>query len=334
MAQIRTIALIGGVSFERTEGLAELPEQLAEADNVVWVDVLDPGEAERSALMDVFGFHPLAMEDVATGDQRPKVDEYKGYLFTVTYGVVPVPPGSAVGEAGSQDHDFRTVEVHAFVGRNYLVTVHAEPLPALEEAQQRWTRGNSMLREGLGFLVYTVLDAIVDGYFPVVTGLEDAIERAEDAMVNGPTDVQVGELLHIRRGVLRLRRILSPMREAFGVLARRDRATFTPGTQVYLQDVHDHLLRMIDLVDAQRDLVTSALDASLTIVSNRLNETMKRLTTISASVGFAAAVFGAWGMNFVTIPAAETSYGFPLVVGGTVVMLLGGWAVVRRRGWL
>lgn len=331
MAQIRTIALIGGVSFERTEGLDELPAQLAEADNVVWVDVLAPGEAERSALMDVFGFHPLAMEDVATGEQRPKVDEYKGYVFSVSYGVAPVVGGAA---SGSLVHDFRTIELHAFVGRNYLVTVHKEPLPALDEAQQRWTRGNTMLREGLGFLVYAVLDAIVDGYFPVVNGLEAAIERAEDAMVNGPTDHQVGELLHIRRSVLRLRRILSPMREAFGVLARRDRPTFTAGTQVYLQDVHDHLLRVLDLVDAQRDLVTSALDASLTIVSNRLNETMKRLTTISASVGFAAAVFGAWGMNFAAIPASQMTYGFPLVVGGTIVVLLGGWAVVRRRGWL
>jgi len=324
VAQIKMIALLGGVSFERAASLEDVREHLEDPQTVFWVDVLAPGPEDLSALIDLFGFHPLAMEDVANGSQRPKVDEYKGHLYGVSYGVA----------RGTQPNDFHVIELHMFMGRNYLVTLHSEPLLALDEAQNRWTRGSGMLAEGVGFLVYAVLDAVVDGYFPVVDAMELLIEASEEAMVRGPTDQQVGELLDIRRDVLRLRRVVNPMREAFNTLVRRDRSIFSAGTQVYFQDVNDHLLRLLDLIEAQRDLVNSALDASLTIVSNRLNATMKRLTTVSAVVGFAAAVFSAWGMNFAVLPAAESGYGFPIVVGGTVFAVLGGMAFGKKRGWL
>lgn len=318
------VALVGGISFERATGLDEVQAHLDEPDDVVWVDALDPTPAELSALMDLFGFHPLAMEDVAKGQQRAKLDEFKSHIFMVTMGVV----------RGARPQDFRTVEVQAFIGRNYLVTCHKEALPAIEEAQQRWAGSSAMAREGVGFLAYVVFDAIVDAYFPVVDAVEHTIEELEDAMVRGPSDKQVGELLDIRREVLRLRRTLSPMREALAQLLRRDRGTFSGSTQIYVHDVQDHLLRLLDLVEAQRDLVTSALDASLTIVSNRLNVTMKRLTIVSASVGFAAAVFGAWGMNFVDVPGAGSPWGFVAVVGGTIAVVAAGLAVVQRGRWI
>lgn len=323
--QIKTVALLGGVSFERAVPLSDARDYLEDPQNILWMDVQDPGENEIGMLLELFGFHPLALEDVAKGHQRPKVDEYKGHVFAVTYALVRGSKGPI---------DFRTVEIDLFVGRNFLVTVHRGPVPSIDEAHTRWAKGGPMLQEGVGFLVYSVTDAIVDSYFPVVNRIEDVLDRAEDEMMSGPTERQVENLLDVRREVLRLRRIMYPMREAFAQLTRRERKIFTPNTQIYFQDVSDHILRVLDLIDTQRDLVTSALEASLTIVSNRLNVTMKRLTTISVVAGFAGAVFGAWGMNFPVLPAAESPYGFPLVVGGVIVILIVVLSFGRSRGWL
>lgn len=324
MPEIKTVALLGGLSFERGVPLDDTRDYLSDPQNLVWMDLQDPSEADLNTLLEIFGFHPLALEDVAKGNQRPKVDDYKSYVFAVTYAIV----------SGGTPREFQVVQLSLFIGKNYLVTIHRGPLVALDEAQQRWNRGGPMLKEGVGFLVYAVLDAIVDGYSPVAASMEAVINRAEDEMLEAPTDRHVEELLDIRRDVLRLRRILYPMREAFSLLTRRERALFSAGTQIYFQDVYDHILRVLDLIDAQRDMVTSALDASLTIVSNRLNATMKRLTTISVVAGFAGAVFGAWGMNFNAVPIGSSPYGFPLVVGGTIVVLIALLAIGRGRGWL
>jgi magnesium transporter len=322
---LRTIALVGGLSFERDTPPDEVLQHLTDPNNLIWVDILDPTEKDLGVLMEVFDFHPLAIEDVAKGHQRPKVDEYKGYVFVVSYAVVH-------GEKGRSE--FRTVEVDLFVGKNYLVSVHRERVPALEAAETRWMKGREMLREGVGFLVYSVIDEIVDGYFPVVEAIEHVLDSAEEKVVRGPQDREVEGLLAIRRDVLKLRRVLYPMRESFAKLTRRDRPLFSAATHIYFQDVYDHILRVLDLIDIQRDMVTSTLDASMTIVSNRLNATMKRLTTISVIAGFAGATFGAWGMNVHQLPFAATEYGFPMIVGGTIIVLIVMLVLGRTRGWL
>ena len=157
------MACLGGVSLERDVPSEEVRDYIREPSNLVWMDVQDPGPAELSMLSEEFGFHPLALEDVATGQQRPKMDEYKGYTFVVTHGVV----------SGADTTAPRTFEVDLFIGRNYVVSLHRGRVPALESALGRWTRGGAMLREGVGFLVYTVMDTIVDAYAPIIGAIED-----------------------------------------------------------------------------------------------------------------------------------------------------------------
>jgi magnesium transporter len=324
VSRFRTVACLGGISLERGVDAAEIRTYLRDPSNVVWVDVQDPGPEELSVLLEDFGFHPLALEDVAKGHQRPKVDEYKGYLFVVTYAIV----------SGDSPIDLRTAEVDLFVGRNYVVSIHRQRVPALEEAMVRWTRGGEMLREGVGFLVYTLMDAIIDAYFPLIDAIEDEMDESEIDMFTRAREGGIENLLQMKRSLFRLRRVLYPLREAFHVFLRRDQPIFSASTHVYFHDVYDHILRILDVLDMERDMVSGALDAYLTIISNRLNATMKTLTVITIVVAIAGSVFGAWGMNVPEIPLADTPFGFWWVMAGTALLIVGTLYLCRKRGWL
>jgi len=322
--RVRTVACVSGVSLERGVPTEEIHDYIKEPSNLVWLDVQDPGPAELSMLMEEFGFHPVALDDVAKEQQRPKVDEYKGYLFAVTYCVA----------AGSDLKDIKTAEVDLFIGRNYVVTIHRGGIPALEDALGRWTRGGPMLREGVGFLVYTVMDALIDTYFPVIDAIEDEIEEIELELFGPFRGRGVQDLLKLKRTLVVLRRVLYPLRETFHVFLRPDRTHFSGAMLVYFQDLHSHILRIVDVLDMERDMTAGALEAYLTVVSNRLNETMKKLAVLTVAVAVLSAVFGAWGMNFAVIPLANAPWGFAIVLLGTfaIIGVLG--LVAWQRGWM
>ncbi|MDQ5851612.1 MAG: magnesium/cobalt transporter CorA [Chloroflexota bacterium] len=322
--KIKTVACLSGVSLERNVPAEEIRDYIADPDTLVWMDIQDPGPEELAMLLEEFGFHPLALEDVATGQQRPKVDEYKGYMFVVTYGVAPSPGTREV----------QTFEVDLFIGRNYVVSLHHGRVPALEDAYGRWTRGGAMLSEGVGFLVYTMMDAIIDAYFPIVDAIEDKLDETELEMFTRFNEGTVQTLLELKRKLVTLRRVLYPLRETFNLFLRGDQSIFSANTRLYFQDVYDHILRILDVVDIERDMVASALDAHLTVISNRLNVTMKTLTVVSICVGGAGGLFGAWGMNIGGIPFADTPFGFFVVFGGTIVLIAAVLLVGRKRGWL
>ena len=317
--RVKTVACVGGVSLERGVPTEEIHDYIREAGNLVWVDVQDPGPEELSMLLEEFGFHPLALDDVAKGQQRPKVNEYKSHLFVVTYCVA----------AAAVAREFETVEVDMFIGRNYVVTIHRGRVAALEEALARWTRGGPMMREGVGFLVYTLMDALIDTYFPVIDAIEAEIEEAELDLFATFRGEGVHGLLKLKRKLVVLRRVLYPLRETFHVFLRPEHAYFSASTLVYFQDVYQHILRMLDVLDVERDMLAAALEAQLTVVSNRLNQTMKTLAVLTVAVAILSAVFGAWGMNFEAIPLAGAPWGFAAVVGGTLALL----AVLGGLNW-
>jgi magnesium transporter len=321
--RVKVVACLAGVSLERGVPAGEIHDYILDADNVVWVEVQDPGPAEIAMLIDEFGLHPLALEDAARGLRRPKADEFKGYLLIVTYAAVP----------GADTGGLPTAEVDLFIGRNYVVSIHRGRVPALEEALTRWTHGGPMLREGVGFLVYAVLDAIIDSFAPFIGDIEDEIEETEIALLSRSDDEGVRSLLRLKRDLAALRRVLYPLRSVFQVLLRRDHPFFPGNTEVYLRDVFEHVLRILDDLDAQRDMASSALEASLAINANRLNKTMKTLAVITVAVAVVGSVFGAYGMNFEALPLASAPWGFWVVGLGTIALvasaLLAGW----RVGW-
>jgi magnesium transporter len=301
------------------------PDQISEIIQdgacLVWVDIEDPGPEEIDLLAEEFGFHRLALEDVVNQRQRPKVDEYADYLYLVLY--APAPP--------TAHRPYRTAQIDLFIGRNYVVTARRGHVPALEDAVKRWEHLEPGLRRGAGGLLHTIGDCVVDAYFPVVDQLEDQLDSLELALFRPSGRFDARRLLQIKRGLFTLRRAIYPLREVFNTLLRRDLKLFPPEIFPYFQDTYDHILRLLDTIDVERDVASGVLDAQLSVVSNRLNETMKRLTAIAVSVAVMGAVFGAWGMNFSTVPGAQLGLvGFALVAAGAVglaglTIFLGRW---------
>jgi magnesium transporter len=322
--RVRAVACRSGVSIERGVPIEEFRDHIQEPESVIWVDVENPGPTELAMLTDEFGLHPLALEDAGTGQRRPKVDEYKGYLLLVTHAALPT----------SDHREILTTEVDLFVGRNYVISIHKGRVPALEEALNRWTRGGPMLREGVGFLVYAVLDALIDSYAPVLARIEDEIDSTELALLVRTDEAGVRNLLRLKRDLASLRRVFYPLRAVFQFLLRRDHPVFPGNTELYLRDVLDHVLQILDILDAEREMAAGALEASLAVNANRLNKTMKSLAVITVAVAVVGSVFGAYGMNFDAIPLADAPWGFLVVAVGTIALVAVVLVLAWRLNWL
>jgi magnesium transporter len=321
---VKTLACLGGVSLERGVPATEIHEYIQDGDNVVWVDVEDPTPADAAVLEDEFGFHPLALEGaLQLGQPRARLDEYKAYLLLFASAAVPGGPSREVWTAG----------VSLFIGRNYVVSLHRGRVPALEQAAARWTAGGARLRDGVGFLLYTVLDALMESFLPLIGEIENEIGEIEIAMLGIHDDAAVWRLLRLKRTLVELRRVVSPLREILQALLRHDRPAFLANSEVHLRDVNNRVLQILDVLETEREMAAGALEASLTVSSNRLNRTMKTLAVITVAVAAVASVFGAYGMNFTTLPLASSPWGFWVISLGTVAAVAAVVGLGRARGW-
>lgn len=294
----------------------ELPARLAGADTL-WIDITGPSDDDTRVMHDVLHLHPLAIEDTRNQEQRPKVEEYADHLFVI------LNPASLDGH-----HRPRFRELDLFVGRNYVVTVHPGDEPVLEHARKRLAGGPV----DPGYLLYVLVDIVVDGYFPLLETLSDEIDRLEEHLLKDPRRATLGRLFRMKRTLLDLRKVVGPQRDMFNTLTRRDLAFIDHDRlQYYLRDVYDHLLRITDMVDTLRDFLTSAVDLYMSAVSNRLNQVVNRLTVLTVVIGTMAVITGFYGMNFeVTWPPFKTPWGVPFTLGlmGAVLVVL---LLVLRR---
>jgi len=322
-SELRLIACIGGKKLERDFPSADISEYIKDPATTVWVDICNPGPAEEQLLSEEFEFHPLAVEDACKGDQRPKIEEYAGYLFIVAY-TLPLQ---------SDELDLTPLEVHAFIGPNYVVTVHRGPVPPLDEAYRRWVRGGAMLGAGVGFLSYTVFDTMVDAFFPTIDRLSDVVDERQQDIFDHPEQNFVPDILKIKRGIVELRRVLAPMRDVFAMLLRHDMSLFAPESRIYFQNVYDHVTRQLENLEVLQELAQGALEAYMTVLSNRLNATMQTLTVYTIGLAFLGAVFGAWGMN-VEVPFANEKNAFWIIVSFVLTVILAGLGWARYRRWL
>lgn len=316
--------------FDPTRGFqsAVPPGQIAtllqQADALLWLDMTNPTAEEREILHRDFNFHPLAVEDIEHAHQRPKIEQYEHFYLMVFYTLA----APAAAEAG-----LCTSEMALFVGPNYLVTVHTDPLPVLDEVAHRWQANPAGTAPGVAGLLHAILDAVVDDYFPVVDDFGDRIDDLEERIFAAEENQALLPIFQLKKDLLALRRIVAPERDVVNVLMRRELPFIAPGLIVYFQDVYDHLVRLTDSVDTFRDLLTSALDAHLSVVSNRLNQVMKTLTAISAVLMSAALIAGIYGMNFRYMPELQWRYGYLLSLAIMVAIASALAIFFRRKGW-
>jgi len=309
------------------EASAESVRRLIDASARFWLDltVADGTDQDGSALAllrDVFGFHPLALEDAEHFGQRPKVDGYDDVAVIVVYGAT---------ESG------HLAEVHCFYSGTYLVTVHRVACPQLADVAHR-LREQPVLMADHVMVLYRVVDTLVDGYFPVLAQLDDQIDTLEDEILQRPTDQQLGVLFDMKRSLIAMRKVVTPQRDMFASLLTDP--DLLPGmtreAERYFRDLYDHLIRISDLVDSYRDLISGALDTHLATVSNRLNVVMKQLTIIATIFLPITFLTGFFGQNFAWMVVRITSLPAFLIVGiGLQAVVVVGLVVVfRRRGWL
>ncbi len=261
-----------------------------------WIDLAAADDNALELLRERFNFHPLAIEDCAHFDQRPKLEEYEGHLFLVTQGFTC--PTEHV-----KNLDLH--ELHAFLGERYLVTVHADRVPVLEDVWRRVASDGTSLGRGGDFVYYLIADSFVDSNFPILDRIADELETIEDVVLENPKRTQLQRIFELKRHLVLMRKVLSPQRDTMAMLSRRGHERVSERTSLYFRDVYDHLSRINESIEANRDLLGNALDAYLSAVSNRTNEIMKYLTLLSAVFLPLAFLVGFFGQNFVDLP------GFP-----------------------
>jgi magnesium transporter len=303
-----------------------LAEFLAKDEGVVWVDLEAPTEADYAWLSERFHFHPLAIEDCRHGVQRPKIDEYVGYLFFVFHAVT--------GIELKRQLRLDVVELDGFLGTRYLVTVHDEPLSIVTQVQARVAANPSLLARGTDDLFYTLLDAAVDLYFPLLDQLDSRIDDIEQEIFVRPTRRTLLEVFNLRKAILKLRRFAWPQRDTLSLLAHREHEAIDERTRYYLRDVVDHLIRITDALDAYRDVVSGAADTYISHVSQRTNDTIKVLSIIATILLPLSFIAGLYGMNFEHLPGASHRFGFQIMVGAMTVLVLVILGIFRWRRWI
>lgn len=325
MPTTRTRAYRGGALLAEGFPLEEVSEQLALEGVTVWVDLLSPDEAELVALAEELGLHELAVEDALSPHQRPKLDVYPSHLFVSCHAI------RLDRDAGQLEES----EVDAFADSRWLVTVRKDDGFDLGPVVRRWDASVELTEHGAPFLLYGLLDTVIDGYFDVLDELDDYYERASEGLFADdplvPTDQR--HWFRMRRALARFHRLAVPVREVVGGLMRREHGMIDEALHPYYQDTYDHILRVTESSDALRDLVATIVETDLSLRDYRQNQIMKQVTSWAAIIAVPTLITGFYGMN-VPYPGSLDQWG---VVAAVVLMVAVSGALYvqfRRRGWL
>ena len=305
--------------------VAEISDHLADEAVTIWLDLRDPDRDDLAVLSEEFGLHPLAVEDAVHEHQRPKLDRYRTHLFLNAYG--------ARLNAGTGE--LVTSELAAFITARALITVRKDDGLDIGAVVERWDASPDLVRSGVGYLLYGLLDYIVDGHFEAVRSLDDSVEMLEDQLFSDvPQDLQVQRRsFELRKSLVLLRRIVIPMREVVNALMRRDLHVVTDDLMPYYQDIYDHVLRASEWTESLRDLVNSILETNLTIQGNRLNVITKKVTGWAAIIAVPTFITGFYGMN-VPYPGFSRQAGFAASIAIMVIAGLVLYIIFKRKDWL
>jgi magnesium transporter len=307
------------------EGLEppQIAEAVSEEGTVGWLDLEAPATDEVHALEGLFGLHPLALEDAQNPDTRPKIEEYDSFLFVVTRGINHNPGATALD----------LIPLYVFLNRHLIVTMHPRPMRSVATAIERLRKHPELLQSGPDRLLHHLLDHVVDYYFPIMERLEDRIEALEDEVFQRPDEGVLERLFETRKELVALRRSLGPLREVVANLMSGV-PYVDENLRPFFRDVYDHVLRLLDELETNREIISGLLESYLSQASNRMSAVMKRLTAL-ATIGLPfTVVSGYFGMNFEVMPWLKETWG---VVAATALMIgISGslLLVFRRNGWL
>lgn len=359
-------------------GLAHKGAPKCRADEFVWVDVTAPSAEDYRMLKERFALHPMVLEDIRTKEGRPKLHNYSDYLYIIFHAIQYVPreeelktaqakveaartedekasakivlkelfarkaavKPEVVKEAESGRFEMKIIEIDCIVGADYVVTIHSDPIAPLDDLRDRWLRRPELMKAGTGYLLYEIMDEVLDDYFPVLDALDDRIDEFEERLFKTQDEDEAdgnnplsGDIFALRRNLIQMRRIAGPTRDVANTLLRHDADTGGRNF-AYYQDLYDHATRIVDNIDSFREILSGALDAYLAAESNRTNMVMKTLTACSIMLLVPNLIAAIYGMNFEYMPELKVreSYGFVLGIMLNLMLLMG--AYFKRKQWL
>ena len=320
--------LVNCVAYQDGRKLAEITKReiksyVSRPDCFVWVALRDADAAELAEMQDEFDLHELAVEDARHGHQRPKIEEYGDSVFAVLQ----------TFEVGGEE--LKVGEVDMFVGRNYILSVRQNSERGFQEVRARCEREPELLRHGAGYVLYALMDAIVDRYAPVFDAVEAELEALEEKIFSGKSPREnIEALYYVKQKVMILKHAVAPLVEASGRLYGGRVPQVCAGLGDYFRDVYDHLFRLNQLLDTLRDTVTTAIQVNLAMITIGESENTKRLAAYAALVAVPTMIAGVYGMNFEVMPELKWAWGYPLTI--TVMVALDSYLFYRFRksGWL
>ena len=320
--------LVSCVAYQAGRKLADIqPDEISgyvrRPECFVWVALKEPGPGELAALQHEFDLHELAVEDARHGHQRPKVEEYGDSLFTVLH-MIEV-----------EGNELKVGEVDIFAGPNYILSVRSRTQKGFADVRARCEREPQLLANGSGFVLYALMDAVVDRYFPVLDLLETELETLEGRMFAGtPARANIEAMYGLKQKLMVLKHAVGPLYEGVGKLYGGRVPQVCAGTQEYYRDVYDHLSRLNQSVDSLREMVTTALAVNLSLITLQENETTKRLAACAALVAVPTMIAGIYGMNFKQMPELNWAYGYPLALFIMAAIDIYLFTRFRKSGWL
>jgi magnesium transporter len=295
------------------------------ADRVTWMNA---DGVHQAALIETignrFGLHPLVMEDILNTDQRPKVEDYEGYLFIVLR--------MLRYDAGQQQ--VSSEQLSLVLGDRFVLTLQERPGDVFDTVRERLRAGRKLRQMPSDALAYALIDAVVDHYFVVLEQLGDQLEILEDELVARPTPTTLSRIHHFKREILMLRKAVWPLREVLGHLWRDEGPLISAETRLFLRDVYDHSVHIMDTVETFRELLAGMLDLYVSSIGNRMNEVMKMLTLIATVFMPLTFIAGVYGMNFAVMPELQWTWGYPAVLLLMLAIAVGLLLFFRRRHWL
>lgn len=329
--KIRIIHRSGAGELDLDFPPARIAEAVADQNATLWVDIERPQDDLARVdrlLREVFGFHPLAIEDALRETHVPKLDDWGDYLYLVFHTL----------DCDRQSQHLHLHELDLFLGRNYLVSCHAEPMPCVESIRRQVERDPERASKGPDHLLYHIMDVGTDAYLKAIEDLDEAIDAAQEEVFDDPTPETLQKIFRVKRSAVKVHRIIAPQREVMNRLARDAYPQIDAADRVYFRDTYDHLVRLHDISESLRDLVSGALDTYLSAISNRTNEIMKTLTFVTVMFLPMSFLAGFFGMNFfgenLVLPFGlprQTLFWMNLALMLATPIGLGLWA--KRRGW-
>ena len=328
---IRSMHFVEGAELRTDLNRDEFRQVIANGEGLLWVDIQKESRGTVEPLLrEVFGFHPLAIEDALDETHVPKVDDWGSYLYIVLHGVL---------NSTLQDgNELQTDEIDIFAGSRYIVTFQDYSTPAVDRAWDVVQRDHRVLVRGAGHLLYRIIEETESDYLNLLDSIDETLSRIEDEIFAKPEPALLSEVFSLKRVLLRIRRGIAPQREVINKLARGDFQQFSQEDRMYFRDVYDHLVRLNDILESLRDLVGSALEIYLSVVSNRLNDVLKTLTIITTLFMPLTFIAGFFGMNFFQATDLFASWtgrlSFVTVIGLMLATPILMYTWMRRRAWV